>query len=65
MIELNRIKCKKCGDVLTSAHRHDWKGCSCGAVYIDGGKSYLRRGGNQEDYEELSVITGEDDDKFK
>ena len=28
----NKIKCKKCGDVIESTHRHDFKLCKCGAV---------------------------------
>lgn len=53
-IIINKIRCKKCGDVIESTHRHDFKFCKCGAVAIDGGKDYLRRCGNREDWEELS-----------
>lgn len=56
MIIINKIKCKKCGEIIESRHRHDFKFCKCGAVAVDGGKDYLRRLGNQEDYEELSII---------
>lgn len=51
----NKIKCNKCGDVIESIHRHDFKFCKCGAVAVDGGHDYLRRCGNLEDFEELSV----------
>lgn len=37
----NKIKCKKCGDVIESKNTNDYKRCSCGAV--DGGKDYLKR----------------------
>ena len=37
----NSIMCKKCGGVLTSKYRHDFKRCSCGTVAIDGGHDYL------------------------
>lgn len=50
----NKIKCKKCGDIIESAHRHDFKFCKCGAVAVDGGKDYLRRCGSLEDWEDLS-----------
>ena len=50
----NKIRCKKCGDVIESTHRHDFKFCKCGAVAVDGGKDYLRRCGEREDWEELS-----------
>lgn len=53
----NKIRCKKCGDVIESTHRHDFKFCKCGAVAVDGGKDYLRRCGNREDWEELSKIS--------
>ena len=59
MIIINKIKCKKCGEIIESRHRHDFKFCKCGAVAVDGGKDYLRRLGNQEDYEELSKIEEE------
>ena len=51
---VNKIQCKKCGDVIESTYRHDFKFCKCGAVAVDGGKDYLRRCGNREDWEELS-----------
>lgn len=53
----NKIRCKKCGAVIESAHRHDFKFCKCGAVAVDGGKDYLRRCGNRENWEELSECT--------
>ena len=52
----NKIKCKKCGDIIESKSTNDYKRCSCGAVAIDGGKDYLKRIGNEKDYEELSEI---------
>lgn len=53
-IIVNKIRCQKCGDVINSTHRHDFKFCKCGAVAVDGGKDYLRRYGNRKDWEELS-----------
>lgn len=52
----NKIKCKKCGDIIESKSTNYYKRCSCGVVAIDGGKDYLKRIGNEEDYEELSII---------
>ena len=57
-ILVNKIKCKKCGDVIESKSRHDFKSCSCGAVSVDGGLDYIRRCGEENDYEELSVFDG-------
>ena len=54
----NRIRCKHCGDVIESAHVHDFKWCSCGAVAVDGGHDYLKRSfkNSPEDYEDLSEV---------
>lgn len=52
----NIIKCKKCGDIIESKSTNDYKRCSCGAVAIDGGKDYLKRIGNEEDYEKMSIV---------
>lgn len=53
-IVVNKIRCKKCGDVIESTYRHDFKFCKCGAVAVDGGMDYLRRCGNREDWEDMS-----------
>ena len=53
-IKRNRIKCKICGDEIESTFRHDFKRCACGKIAVDGGKDYLRRCGNRDDYIELS-----------
>lgn len=47
----NIAKCKKCGDIIESKHRHDYVECSCGAIFVDGGHDYIRRGGDQFDEE--------------
>ena len=52
----NKIKCKKCGDIIESKSTNGYKKCSCGTVAIDGGKDYLKRIDNEEDYEELSKV---------
>jgi len=54
VITRNAVKCLKCGDIIESAHVHDFKTCSCGAIFVDGGLEYLRRGGNLDDMEDLS-----------
>ena len=41
-IIFNKIKCKKCGDVIESTSTNDYKKCSCGDVAVDGGKDYLK-----------------------
>lgn len=55
----NRIRCKLCGDILESTSVHDFKRCSCGKCFTDGGLDYARRGfdgDNPDDiFEDLSV----------
>lgn len=53
-IKVNKARCRKCDDVIESKFRHDFQSCSCGAIFVDGGLDYCRRGGNPEDFEELS-----------
>lgn len=58
-IIVNRVKCKHCGDIITSKHRHDYQMCKCGKVSVDGGTAYLRRGfqtSPDTDYEEMSEV---------
>ena len=55
----NKIRCRKCNDIIESLSVHDFKYCKCGAVSVDGGHDYLRRGGNREDWEELSEYENE------
>ena len=62
----NAIQCNKCKDIVESKHRHDFVTCSCGACANDGGRDYLRRLGNPEDYTDISkVIAEEDEDYFE
>ena len=54
----NRGKCLKCGDVIESKNRHDFVWCRCKSVAVDGGREYLKRVGNPEDFEEMSETNG-------
>jgi DNA-directed RNA polymerase subunit RPC12/RpoP len=40
----NKAKCLKCGDVIESKSVHDFVRCSCGEIFVDGGKEYYRAG---------------------
>lgn len=31
----NKIKCKKCGDIIEFKNTNDYKRCSCGDVAVD------------------------------
>jgi hypothetical protein len=50
---MNIARCKKCKTVIQSKFRHDFVECKCGAIFVDGGEDYYRRGGNPEDFEEI------------
>ena len=55
----NKAQCNNCGDVIESKTAHDFKRCSCGQTFVDGGLGYTRRGFGAAGYTELS--TYEDD----
>jgi hypothetical protein len=55
MILSNQAKCLTCGDTPFSAHVHDFKYCSCGAMAVDGGMEYIRRLGDSSLIEEMSI----------
>ncbi len=62
----NKARCRLCGDIIESKHRHDWQSCSCGAIFVDGGHEYLRRGAKSfEDLEELSELEDVEEEKSK
>ena len=55
---MSKARCKSCGDVIESKHRHDWVCCSCfkneettTGIFIDGGDEYLHCGGNLDNFE--------------
>lgn len=55
-ILINKIRCKKCGDIIESKSQHDFVVCSCESVAVDGGCYHLSRTGNPEDWDELSEL---------
>lgn len=50
----NRLRCKKCGDIIESKYVHDFNWCSCESVFIDGGLDYARCGGDLENIEDMT-----------
>ncbi len=54
----NAAQCRRCLDEIESKYRHDWVSCKCGAIFVDGGKDYCRRGGNPEDFLDLTEVEG-------
>lgn len=57
----NSARCKVCGTHIISVHRHDFKECKCGKIFVDGGKDYLRRGGDLDAIEETSLVIEKQD----
>lgn len=60
-LKRNRAQCRKCGDVIESRTVHDFRQCKCGAMFVDGGLDYLRRGGDLDKIHELSYNEGEEE----
>lgn len=51
----NKLECLECGDHIESTHRHDFQSCHCGMIFVDGGREYLRHGGNPHFINDLSI----------
>ena len=63
-IKSNKVQCNNCKDIIESTYRHDYKGCSCGNVAVDGGKDYLKRNWNSGcTWTELSEYEEEENEK--
>jgi len=41
---VNALQCQNCKDIIFSRARHDFRSCTCGETYVDGGFSYTRIG---------------------
>ncbi|MCR4814783.1 MAG: hypothetical protein K5879_08145 [Lachnospiraceae bacterium] len=61
IILANRIRCLKCGDIIESENVHDFRWCQCKSCAVDGGHDYLRRVGNKENWEDLSIVSKEEE----
>jgi hypothetical protein len=59
----NSVRCLRCSDEIESAHRHDFVTCSCGNVFVDGGKDYLRRGFESDEWVDTSTTQPDEDDE--
>lgn len=60
-MRVNKAKCRVCGSIIESTHRHDFVWCPCGAIAVDGGRSYLKRlAKNLEDVIEMSEYEEEE-----
>ena len=65
-ILVNKAQCKLCGDIIESTHGHDYRGCKCGEIAVDGGKNYLRRSaGSLDNIIEMSECVQEEREKYE
>ncbi len=58
-IIVNAVKCLGCKRVLISTSRHDFRQCACG-TFADGGRDYLRRGGDPAKIQDISILFSPD-----
>ena len=40
------VQCPFCKEAIWSRYRHDFRFCSCKKTFVDGGRDYLRAGGD-------------------
>lgn len=60
MIIRNSAKCLDCDTEIESTHRHDFKTCPCGNIFVDGGHAYIRRGFRDgARYTDTSIVEGD------
>ena len=50
MDERNIAECRLCHTVIESKSVHDFQSCKCGAIFVDGGHDYYRRGGDPKNF---------------
>lgn len=41
-MKINAVICVKCCDIIWSRAVHDFRTCTCGEIFIDGGFDYIR-----------------------
>lgn len=54
-MKVNAIQCPHCRDIIFSRTRHDHRSCSCGKVFIDGGRDYERVGYADTEPERMEI----------
>lgn len=52
----NDAHCHICGQIVSSAHRHDCSTCRCGNITVDGGHDYATRTWMTNRYDDLAVF---------
>jgi hypothetical protein len=54
VVVVNKCQCALCLDIIESKSRHSFDSCKCGAIFTDGGTSYIRRGGQLDKIIDMS-----------
>jgi hypothetical protein len=54
VVLVNKCQCALCLDIIESKSRHAFVSCKCGAIFTDGGTSYIRRGGQLDKIIDMS-----------
>lgn len=49
----NKAQCKVCQDIIESKFRHDFVMCKCESIFVDGGDSYWRAGGDPQHFKRI------------
>ena len=52
-MKVHAAQCNKCGDIIWSRCRHDFRWCTCKAIGIDGGYDCIRVIGDDKNIKEL------------
>ena len=60
VVVINKCQCALCLDIIESKSRHAFVNCKCGAIFTDGGTSYIRRGGQLDKIIDMSETYEED-----
>jgi len=60
VVLVNKCQCALCLDIIESRSRHAFVNCKCGAIFTDGGTSYIRRGGQLDKIIDMSETYEED-----
>lgn len=53
---INKVRCRKCDDIIESKHRHDMVWCKCRSIAVDGGKDYQRLTGYVENIDDSYFV---------
>lgn len=61
---VNKAQCSLCNDIIESKTVHNFVCCKCGAIFVDGGKDYARRGftNSPDEIIDLSIYEKDEDE---